>query len=105
MDNRMSISLDKELDDAVEAYKYQNRDRLKTKNKAISELLRKGMDEFNRRVQEEEAQKNKAPTAESAAEALYEVLYYYLERPPAPGEVDAFRSIIPVLCNGINGAG
>ena len=99
---RYNITVDDEMLNEIEKYRYDHR--IATRSGATVELLKKGIDEFYRRISEEEAQKNKAPTEESAAEALYEVLYYYLGRPPSPEEVISLRSILPIICNGISGA-
>lgn len=98
--NRFTVSVDDEMYDAIEEFRHKHR--ITTRSKAIERLLELGIDELIGAI--EETQKNKAPTAESAAEALYEVLYYFLGHPPTPGEIRAFQSVIPVICNGVNGS-
>lgn len=99
---RFPITIEPEIAEIIENYRHQHK--INSMSKATVELLVKGIEEFYRQEAEQEMQKNKAPTAESATEALYEVLYYYLERPPTPGETKAFRSIVPIICNGISGS-
>lgn len=99
--NRFTVSVDDEMYDAIEEFRHKHR--ITTRSKAIERLLELGIDELLGRT-EEEAQRNKAPTAESATEALYEVLYYFLGHPPTPGEIRAFQSVIPIICNGVNGS-
>lgn len=103
MDKRMSISLSSELDDAVETYRFENRDRLPTKNKAINELIKLGIEELEAEIETKNARKYKAPTADDAAEALYELLYYYLGKPPTSKQIEALKPIISVLCDSIDG--
>lgn len=99
---RYTVTLDDELFEAVEKYRYEHR--ISTRSSATVELLKKGMEELYRQEAEDDAKINKAPTEDSAAEALYEVLYFYFGRPPEKGEVNTFRSIIPIICNGIKGS-
>lgn len=48
-------------------------------------------------------ERNKAPTAEVAAEAMYEILYYYLGHPPTVAQAEALKNVLALLCKGIEG--
>lgn len=50
-------------------------------------------------------EKNKTPTADDAAEALYELLYFYLGHPPSPEQIKAFQLLIPTIIKGVASAG
>lgn len=100
---RFPITIEPEIAEIIENYRHQHK--ISSTSKATVELLVRGIEEFHKQeAGHEEMQRNKAPTAESAAEALYEVLYYFLGHPPTPGEIRAFQSVIPVICNGVNGS-
>lgn len=98
---RFPITIEPETAEIIENYRHQHK--INSTSKATVELLIKGIDEFYRAESEREDKKNIAPTAESAAEALYEVLYYYLGHPPTAGEIDAFRGVMPIISRGIDG--
>jgi len=99
---RYNITVDEDLLAEIEKYRYDNR--IATRSGATVELLRRGMEALFEQIADEKAQKNKAPTEESAAEALYEILYYYLGRPPTSEEYKAFQSVVPIVCKGVLGA-
>ena len=73
---RYTISLEDGLDDEIETYRYNNRARLKTKNKAINELLLLGIQSMREEIAERDVRRKKAPTTEEAAEAIHTILHY-----------------------------
>lgn len=96
---RYNITVDEDMFAEIERFRYENK--ISTRSKATVELIRIGITELLNRMNEKEAKKNKAPTAESAMEALYEVMYFYFGRPPKVEEVEQLLSIVPVICKGV----
>lgn len=97
---RFPITVEPEIADIIENYRHKHK--INSTSKATVELLIKGIQEDYKFWETEEEQRNKPPTAEDAAEALYELLYYYLGAPPSAEQVKAVEPVITLLCNGLS---
>lgn len=98
---RFPITIEPEIAEIIENYRHQHK--IKSTSKAAVELLTKGIEGFHQQTAIEEGKKNKAPTADEAAEALYVLLYYHLGEPPTEKQISAFSSMLSTLCNGLRG--
>jgi hypothetical protein len=98
---RFPITFEPEVAEIIEDYRHKNR--ISSTSKAAVALICKGIEVLYEQEAKKKAKKNKAPTEESAAEALYEVLHYYLEHQPTKEEIVAFRTMIPSICTALKG--
>lgn len=96
---RWTISVDDDMFDAIEKYRYENK--LATRSGATIELVKLGLQDLMKELEQKEDKKNKAPTAEEAEEAMITALKYMLGREPSGKEKDLFSQIAPMLLNGI----
>lgn len=96
---RFPITIEPEIAEIIENYRHQHK--INSTSKATVELLIRGIEEFYRRDEEHELQKNKAPTAEEAEEAMRTILHYRFNRKPLESEMELFSSILPIIVDGL----
>ncbi|MFV0399208.1 MAG: hypothetical protein ACK5LX_01140 [Oscillospiraceae bacterium] len=92
---RLMISVDDDMFDDIEKYRYEHK--YSTRSAAILSLLEDGIAVLKQQV----AEKEKAPTAEDAADAIETIMRFSYDRYPSDDEVERFGNILPIVLKGI----